>query len=676
MLNRLFVFVVPLSILLFNSCSDSSNWEAKNPVAEQKADSIVSALIVCYENDCRETADSLLDVAFSDPLLNNRFALKKYYGLKGLIRVKEKRFSEALQVSNKYLSVIDTTNSEERFEYATELTSHGSIYYQLGDYNSAYNYYYRARSLFGDDSCFVGYSDYSIGMVLFRQANFRNSAKSFKSAYEGYQFCDYTFERDLRKQEILSNTGLCYFHLGQYDSALLHFDKALKLVDAFPDTSDYQRKWKNVARGVVAGNKSRSYSGLSKFDSAYYYALQSISINLKDSYDQNDATTVLLDLANIHLRIGKINAMDTVLRLASTFIDRKANPKTCLRWFELKRKHAILSGMPDSASFYGEAYISLNDSIDKAEKIAFDSNIQLALQNLDNEHTLSLLKQENDYKEKSVNYLVLILSLVIMIVVVTVMSLISAREKNEKLALKSDELKLANQELQYRNTEKDRILGIAAHDLRTPIGAILSLANLMKENNLPANELKEYVDLVETAGQSSLELINEILLLTDLKENPNVKEPIAVNAFLKKTVELIKFKAEEKKQSIKLDLLPADVTIQADAERLRRALSNLMSNAVKFSKQSTTIFVRAEAVGKTIRFSVNDEGIGIPSGIEEELFESFTKKKRPGTNGEQPFGLGLSIVKRIVEDHMGRVWYDSEEGKGSTFFIELPLTSA
>jgi two-component system, OmpR family, sensor histidine kinase VicK len=315
----------------------------------------------------------------------------------------------------------------------------------------------------------------------------------------------------------------------------------------------------------------------------------------------------------------------------------------------------------------------LSDSISTANSKAFDTHIQLALQGMDSEYELGRLNQKNNFNQRSLGYLLVILGLAVLAIIVTIVFLASSKKKNTALADKSLELEKANIELQHRNTEKDRILGIAAHDLRTPVGAILSLTSFLRAEGMARSEYLELVDLIETASQSSMGLINEILLLADLKQNPLVKEEVAVNPFLKRTIELIKFKADEKKQKVKLEMLANDATIQADPERLRRALSNLVSNAIKFSNENSPITVKAAVSDEAIVFSVADNGIGIPESMKKELFKSFTKAKREGTNGERPFGLGLSIVKQIIEGHSGSVWLESIEGEGSTFFVEIPM---
>ena len=670
---RELIFLLFFFALEFCSgCSKGKLSLQKDATLASRADSIEAALIEHYEKGFKREADSLLDVVFQPDELEDRYVLKKYIGLKGLFRVKEGRYAEALGYSTKYLSIIDTTNMEEHHEYVFQLTSHGSIYYNLQNYNAAYRYYHKARRNYKDNKCFVAYSDYSIAMVLYRQEDYSSAANTFKQAFEGYKTCNYLFETELRKQEILSNTGLCYFHLEQYDSALHYYKLAGVFIDSMKASEPSHHKWKEIAHAVVAGNKSKVFLAMDNMDSALHYALQDVSVNLKPSYDLKQGITSLLVLAKIQLEKGHLFAMDTTLQLAKTLMAESENSGFKLDWLNLKRNYAHANRQWDSAAHYANQYIQLQDSVNEAERKAFNSHVQLALKNIDSEYELGLLRKENEYRTQSFNYLLWILLLVNVVVLTSVFFLFHLRKKNKLLGRKSRELASRNRELQQLNTEKDRILSIAAHDLRTPIAGIVSLVKMLREGSISAEERQQITGLIETSGKSSLELISEILLSGDLKDDKLSKERISVNEFLTTTGNLIRYKALEKRQKLKFQLLEEDIVIEADPNKLRRAISNLISNAVKFSKEDSTISVDAVIDDGRVRFKITDEGIGIPMQLRGEMFDSFTKSKRPGTNGEKPFGLGLSIVKQIIQKHQGKVWFESNNGKGSVFFVELP----
>jgi two-component system sensor histidine kinase VicK len=109
-----------------------------------------------------------------------------------------------------------------------------------------------------------------------------------------------------------------------------------------------------------------------------------------------------------------------------------------------------------------------------------------------------------------------------------------------------------------------------------------------------------------------------------------------------------------------------------DDMKLMQVINNLISNAIKFTPDGGIITTRIEERGHTVLISVADNGIGIPKHLQAGLFEKFTKARRPGLKGEKSTGLGMSIIKTIVEWHQGKIWFDSEENKGSVFYIQIP----
>jgi len=131
--------------------------------------------------------------------------------------------------------------------------------------------------------------------------------------------------------------------------------------------------------------------------------------------------------------------------------------------------------------------------------------------------------------------------------------------------------------------------------------------------------------------------------------------------------------ADKKHQKLNLLALPKPLNVNVDKDRIGRMINNLLGNAIKFSSAGEEIIIAAEQKDKTILISVKDNGIGIPPGMQNEVFNTFSGIRRMGTAGEKSFGLGLSICKQIVEAHNGEIWVESEPGKGSVFFVELPL---
>ena len=235
------------------------------------------------------------------------------------------------------------------------------------------------------------------------------------------------------------------------------------------------------------------------------------------------------------------------------------------------------------------------------------------------------------------------------------------------------QLESTTEALELSNQNYAKVIKIVAHDLRNPIGAINGLSTLMQDDNLSSEERKEFVKLIYESSNSCIKLIGD-LLSTDFnfKESELRKERINLNPLLQQVVTLLTFRANEKKQQLILKQ-NAPIEIFADRDRLLRVINNLVVNAIKFSPIGESIEIATEQTGEGTIISVKDNGMGIPAEATTKIFDPFTTSKRPGTAGEQPFGLGLYISKQIIEAHHGKIWFESEAGKGTTLFVLLPV---
>jgi len=255
--------------------------------------------------------------------------------------------------------------------------------------------------------------------------------------------------------------------------------------------------------------------------------------------------------------------------------------------------------------------------------------------------------------------------------------LIQSRKNYNKAQERNSSLKAALDELENANKNVTRIMRVMAHDLRTPLSGIIGLASAVNDDKSLSAENSHMVQLIDDTGTRALDMIDELLRtgLADEKDERENLEKKAVNLeiMLKDLIELLQFKADEKQLKINFDCNEA-VVVMISYEKIWRMFSNIIANAIKFSYRGDTIRVTLskKSGGKGAVVSVADNGIGIPEQGRDEIFKMFTEAKREGTDGEKSFGLGLAISKRIVGMHNGRLWFESQPEKGTTFFIELP----
>ncbi|MEM7531804.1 MAG: hybrid sensor histidine kinase/response regulator [Chloroflexota bacterium] len=251
----------------------------------------------------------------------------------------------------------------------------------------------------------------------------------------------------------------------------------------------------------------------------------------------------------------------------------------------------------------------------------------------------------------------------------------------QRVKERTAELQATNDELQRVNEEKDRFLGMAAHDLRGPIGNVKSISELLINEDIPEPQNSTFLRLIESVADKALNLINDLLSVSAVRAGRLVLEPIEVDlyAFLERVHQLNAHHG--KKKDIELvNALPPDLPmIMFDEKRMEQVLDNLLTNAFKFSHAHTTVTVSAsiqpsqgEEPSEQLVISVADQGQGIPNDELDTLFTAFQKTSTRPTAEEHSTGLGLTIVKRIVELHGGAITVESKHGVGTTFYVSLP----
>ena len=234
-----------------------------------------------------------------------------------------------------------------------------------------------------------------------------------------------------------------------------------------------------------------------------------------------------------------------------------------------------------------------------------------------------------------------------------------------------------NDELKRVNEMKNVFLGIAAHDLRSPLGLIEMAMTFLLDPTMGATAEESAIVHRDILQQSRymLDLINELLDVTQIESGQFhlKKDAIVAAEFMTETVERHCKIAATKNTTIQLDLAP-DIgeTIMADPARLRQVLDNLISNAVKYSPSGSQVVVRCKQAEGEWVLSVEDQGPGIRPEDRTRLFQAFTRLSARPTGGERSTGLGLTIARRVVEAHGGTIGVESVPGEGATFWFTLP----
>jgi len=240
------------------------------------------------------------------------------------------------------------------------------------------------------------------------------------------------------------------------------------------------------------------------------------------------------------------------------------------------------------------------------------------------------------------------------------------------------ELKHARERLREMNDEKNEFMGIVAHDLRSPLGTIKGFSDLLLDDpEMARGEREDFTRRISDTAARMSEMVQNLLDANRIERGEMKLDlaPTELSALLGGVVAAYRPRAAAKQQTLHLQNEAAALTVAADPSVLAQVLENLVSNAVKYSPPGKNIFARLKKLPDAVRCEVQDEGPGLSAEDQKKLFGKFARLSAKPTGGEHSTGLGLSIVKKMVEAMNGQVWCESELGRGATFVVQLPTAS-
>lgn len=223
---------------------------------------------------------------------------------------------------------------------------------------------------------------------------------------------------------------------------------------------------------------------------------------------------------------------------------------------------------------------------------------------------------------------------------------------------------------------KTRTLRMASHDLKNPLSRVLAYGTLVLEGKDSLSDTqRRFITRMVDGGNEMLRIIQDILDLEQLRAAKVQYAPIDFGALVHEIAQTHRGDAQRKEQAFTIEISEPLPSVGGDQRLLTQAVTNLIGNAIKYTPDRGSIYVRALAVERAVRFEVQDTGYGIPAEMQSNLFKEFYRAKTDATANIPGTGLGLSLVKSVIDAHSGKIGVASEEGKGSTFFFELPVAS-
>jgi signal transduction histidine kinase len=225
---------------------------------------------------------------------------------------------------------------------------------------------------------------------------------------------------------------------------------------------------------------------------------------------------------------------------------------------------------------------------------------------------------------------------------------------------------------------RDDLIHMIVHDLRTPLTSILGGLETVVDTDYDPELTREFVPIAHASAVTLLEMVNTLLDINKM-ESGQMKlhlEDVDVGQVAATALDQVRGLAREHRHNLESAIDDACGTVRADGELLRRVMVNLLGNAIKFTPDGGEIRLEAGCHDGEVRVAVSDNGPGIPPEYQERIFQKFGQVETRKAGRKHSTGLGLTFCRMVAEAHGGRIWVDSEVGKGSTFTIAIPLVPA
>ena len=606
--------------------------------------------------------------------------LCEQYHYKSLYYKGNHDYQKASTYADSILYVIDHSDNPKKYnlKYAEANLLKGDILFDQGLYSYAYPYYYIEKRIVDGktDSCdyhtYLSHLNERLAVISYQQGNYKNAIFFYKeSLLNAERDCKTGPDKYGDIQGVLSNLAFSYERAGIPDSTLYYYNICLNYFNEnsgnFPEKKDFTE----MARGVVYGNMGDAYMMKGDFKTADSLYKRSIRINSQKGYYNQDARITNIKLAKLYLKMGKLADVGAILNNLGSAQQLEYNDSR-ISFLQTRAEYYKATGNDKAAIKDLQYYIALKDSARIYQEKLVSTNINSVFQIMKQGDDISSLKKRDEFKTVLLVASILFLLMGIGIITLTI-------KNNRQVKQHADEVKKRNKEQQFalvalelRNRENARLASVLAHDLKNPIHAISSIASILLEEESRNAGDTEMLELIIESVSNMSAIIDDVLISRNKSGTIALnKAPTDLTELLKHSVTLLQFKAKEKEQNIQFSG-NGPVIVETDSDQLWRVINNLLVNAIKFSPKKTVIKVGLKKMPDVVQVCVEDEGIGVPEDFGNKIFDLYTKTKRTGTLGEEPFGMGLYISKHIIEAHGGRIWFEKGVVKGTIFYFTLP----
>ena len=583
---------------------------------------------------------------------------------------------------------------EFQFDTLKAFVSHdlASIYFQKGLITEAFTLFIESVDYFKEigDMPAYAYALIDVGNVYYREGQWTLAAEYYQKAEPVFKTVDKESYRVWGLALVYDNLGQVFGKMQAYDTALVYFKKSFEIRKKASLKKHYYNTYLSIADMFMADNE---------IDSAIFYNEKAIAIS-KETKQDNELAFCYFSYAETLFNIDTSQALHCLH--TSLVLTEGKEVSFLLRIYHKYIKYYHKNNI-DSALFYTQKLYQKSLDYDNqyystlAIKYLVDIYQQLGERDKENEflrlyverlkemnkkelYKAELKVEENKWEQEREQFrlekaqdstLGNFKTALVVLVLIFSFFLIRGRIKLKRTA---KQLEQSNHQLQESIRNKDMIYSIVAHDLRGPVGAALGLIKLMDDDYMDKEAFSEVLPTIRKSMEGTYYLLDNLLSWAQInKSEIQLKiEQLDLQEISNEVVRTVESSANTKSIEI-VNLINQELLVNADQHSVSTILRNLISNAIKFTSRDGEISISAEKVEQQIRVCVKDTGRGMNEEMLKKLFSNDQMLTNPGTDNEKGSGLGLKLCQEFVKMNNGKIWVDSTEGQGSSFFFTLPI---
>ncbi|WP_264565126.1 tetratricopeptide repeat-containing sensor histidine kinase [Flavobacterium sp. N3904] len=615
--------------------------------------SLVFTIRIQAQNAVSKTIDSLkIELNKTTEDSTKASLLNKLSGYSGYINS-----DEAISYAKQALKYAKKTNDIRRI--GDSYGSLGVAYEVKSDYVNSLDYLYKALTIYEDLEYRRGLTIVynNLGLIYIDLKNYKQGLKYYNKALQ----LSLKSNKDRNASLLLNNIGDVYLQEKDYKKALVNFYKALIINKKLNDKEAIGLNLtnigicyinlKNYPKGIEIINKSiDTYEDyLSLYNTYNIYELGRVNYLLSLNELNKNTKKQLLD--------NSIAFFDKALANFQKYESLKDIQET---YYYLSKTNKAIGNFEIALDYY-EKYTEIKNSVfseDSEKKLTYlESKREIDLR--DKQIEIQKLKIKNDSRKV---YLLITITIAVAILLGLFFLLYISKRKTNKI-------------ISEINNQKDKFFSIIAHDLRGPFNGFLGLTELMAEDIdiMTTEEVKFAAVNMRSSAKNLFTLLENLLNWSRMEQHLIPFDP---KEYLLKPIivdSILTLQDTANNKAITIDTtISQDIKVFADINMLQAVIRNIALNAIKFTPKNGFILIKATEDNKKTIISVTDSGIGMNEKIIENLFKLDVQNNRIGTDEEPSTGLGLILCKEFIEKHSGKIWVESEEGKGSTFYFSLP----